>query len=46
MRSFLGSSVILSFYRRGSISKVMGNEKLGISASYDALMIIWDLKKK
>jgi hypothetical protein len=31
---------------RGSISKVMGDEKLGISASYDATMILWDLGKR
>jgi hypothetical protein len=29
-----------------SISKVMGNDSLGISASYDATIILWDLRKK
>ena len=24
----------------------MGNDKLGISASYDAMMMIWDLASK
>jgi WD40 repeat protein len=28
---------------RGSISKVMGNARVGVSASYDATLIVWDL---
>ena len=31
---------------KAAISKVMGNDKLGISASYDATLILWDLNKK
>ena len=31
---------------KAAISKVMGNDKLGISASYDATLILWDLHKK
>lgn len=31
---------------RGSISKVMASDGIGISASYDTSMILWDFKKK
>lgn len=31
---------------RGSISKVMGSERVAISASYDATMILWNLANK
>lgn len=31
---------------RGSISKVMGSDSVGISSSYDASIRLWDLKKK
>ena len=40
-----GISIILTIFR-GSISKVMGNDSIGISASYDATMILWDLSRK
>jgi len=31
---------------RGSISKVMADDRIGISASYDATIILWDLLAK
>ena len=31
---------------RAPISKVDGNDTLAISASYDATLMLWDLKKK
>jgi hypothetical protein len=31
---------------KSPISKVMGDDRIGISASYDATLIMWDLKKK
>jgi hypothetical protein len=31
---------------RGSISKVMADDRVGISASYDATIILWDLLAK
>lgn len=45
---------MLTFYRtwvflflfRGSISKVMASDSVGISSSYDASIIMWDIKKK
>lgn len=45
MRSFPRTSVRFHSHR-GSISKVMADDHLGISASYDATMILWDLAKK
>jgi hypothetical protein len=30
---------------KAPISKVMGDDRIGISASYDATLHIWDLKK-
>ena len=46
MRSFGWPWVnsLISF--SGSISKVMANDRVGISASYDATMIVWDLAKR
>jgi WD40 repeat protein len=46
VRSFCGASVRIVSYGRGSISKVMASEGIGISASYDTSMILWDFKKK
>ncbi len=48
------SSKVLAFRRtsvmielvRGSISKVMADDRLGISGSYDATIILWDLGSK
>lgn len=31
---------------QGSISKVLADDHIGISASYDATIILWDLAKK
>jgi WD40 repeat protein len=31
---------------RGSISKVMADDRMGISGSYDASIILWDLSSK
>lgn len=42
---FLGHQYNFNNFR-GSISKVMGNDSLGISSSYDATMLLWDLSKK
>ena len=36
----------ISFLFRGSISKVMGSDSVAISASYDASIRLWDIKKK
>lgn len=45
MRSFFRTSV--NFMKiRASISKVLGDDRLGISSSYDATIMLWDLKKK
>lgn len=38
-------SKILSLFR-GSISHVKANDSVGISASYDATLMIWDLARK
>jgi hypothetical protein len=46
MRTFSRTSVLLENKFRGSISKVMANDSLGISSSYDATMLLWDLDKK
>jgi hypothetical protein len=45
MRPFFRPSVPQKRYR-GSISKVMANDQLGISGSYDASIMLWDLAKK
>ena len=45
MRPLSGPSVSLKPLR-GSISKVMADDHVGISASYDATIILWDLAKK
>ena len=45
MRSFPGPSVPPNSLR-GSISKVMADDHVGISASYDATIILWDLGKR
>lgn len=45
MRSFPWPSVFL-LSSRGSISKVMADDHLGISSSYDATIMLWDLAKK
>jgi hypothetical protein len=45
MRSLHGASVEIHSCR-GSISKVMADDHLGISGSYDATIILWDLAKK
>lgn len=31
---------------RGSVSKVLADDKMGISGSYDASIILWDLGSK
>ena len=31
---------------RGSVSKVMADDRMGISGAYDATMILWDLASK
>ena len=46
MRSFVWPWVDPFIFFRGSISKVLANDRVGISASYDATMIVWDLAKK
>lgn len=45
MRSFSRSSVCEAICR-GSISKVLADDHLGISSSYDATIILWDLAKR
>lgn len=45
MRSLFRPSVSVGSFR-GSISKVMADDHVGISASYDATIILWDLAKK
>lgn len=45
MWSFSWPSVYKNIYR-GSISKVLANDSLGISGSYDATIMLWDLSKK
>ena len=46
MLTFSRPSVFIKSKFRASISKVMGNDSLGISSSYDATMLLWDLDKK
>lgn len=45
MRYFYGASVNQDIFR-GSISHVGANDRVGISASYDATLMIWDLARK
>jgi len=45
MRSFFRPSVFYPLFR-GSISKVLASDSLGISGSYDATIMLWDLAKK
>ncbi len=45
MRPLFRPSVFVGSFR-GSISKVMADDHVGISASYDATIILWDLAKK
>ena len=45
MRSLRRTSVAVNLFR-GSISKVLADDRIGISGSYDASMIMWDLGSK